>query len=142
MAKRKELAAADELVPVPTAHISRDPAMLQKLGEGILDAFGRSKAAAAHEAKRAIAQARKQPKNARRDIAAVNSRLHVIALNLIAIHDLCNTAIDLCGAGDAESVLLLIRESARSSARAVDACTQRLGDGVRMGCFADDLETH
>jgi hypothetical protein len=143
MAKRKQAASQEPFAPIPTANIPRDPATLQKIGEGVLDAFAEhEQATAAQEAKRAIAQAGKRPKHPRRDIAAVNSRLHDVALNLIAIHDLCNSAMDLCGAGEAESILLLIRESARSSARAVDACTQRLGETVAMGCFADDLETH
>lgn len=145
MAARKRSTPTEaEFAPIPTASIPRDRATLARIGAGTLEVLAdaeHKKAQAALETKRAIEAASKRQERARRGIGPVKSRLCNVTLNLIAIHDLCNSAMELCGAGEAESILLLIRESARSSARALDACSQRLGD-TAMGCFADDLESH
>jgi hypothetical protein len=140
MATRKRSTPPEsDLAPIPTANIPRDAKTLAKIGEGTLDALAEyEQAHAAQEASQVIAKASKRPKHTRRDIKAVNSRLHDVALNLTAIHDLCGSAMELCGAGEAESILLLMREAARSSARAVDICNRRLGN-IAIGCFDDDL---
>ena len=70
-------------------------------------------------------------------ITAVGNRLYDIAMNLTAIHKLALVAVD---DEDSESMLLLIGETARSSARAVDACLQRLGEGPPIGCFESELD--
>ena len=50
------------------------------------------------------------------------------------------TVIAMDSKQDAETIMTLIRESARSSARAIDAAMQRLdaAEGP-LGCYADDL---
>jgi hypothetical protein len=142
MARRKKHSGADQepFAPIPTANIPRDPATLAKLGEGLIDAFAaHERETAEREAKAAIAEAGRRPKRRTpRDIGAVNRRLRDVAHTLAAIHRMSILAIDY-ELQDRQDLLLLIRESARSSARAVDVCMQRLGEDLPIGCFADEL---
>jgi hypothetical protein len=142
MAKRKRSTPpAEQFSPIPTANIPRDPETLAKLGRGVLDIFAESETKMAEEAaKRAIAAAGKRPKRrtTQHDIQVVNSRLGHVALNLMAIYEATVIAMD--NKQDADTILTLIRESARSSARAIDAAVQRLDAGrPQIGCYADDL---
>ena len=143
MAKRKRSTSAeDPPAPIPTADIPRDPETLRKIGDVTLHALGEyERDVAAQAAKRVIAEAAKRPKRrtTRRDIEAINGRLRDVAHTLAAIHSMSLLAIDY-ELRERQDLLLLIRESARSSARAVDVCMQRLGDDP-VGYFADDLHS-
>lgn len=143
MAKRKRSTSAeDPFTPIPTtANIPRDPETLRKVGEGMLDAFAEyERGVAARKAKEAIEKAgkRAQHRVTKRDVDAVKERLGEITLTMLAIQQATLTAID--NQDTAESILTLIRESARSSARAIDACAQRLGMDAAMLWSGDEFE--
>ena len=147
MAKRKPSTPhiSDSLEPFPIDNIPRDPETLAKFAQGTLEAMAEfNKRVADREAERVVAKAAERKERARptprRDIAAVNSRLRDVTHNLMAIHRISLDAID-GDLAERQDLLLLIRETARSSARAVDVCMQRLGAGFPVGCFADEMES-
>ena len=71
------------------------------------------------------------------ELNAIHARLTDVAFNLCAIHKLCEAA--QCSPDDAGAYLTLMRETARSSARAVDVCLTKIRESPAIGCFDDDL---
>lgn len=147
MAKRKPSTPHDRapLEPFPIDNIPRDPETLAKFAEDVLEAMAESNQRIAdREAERVVAKAAERKERGRptprRDIAAVNRRLRDVTNNLMAIHRISMDAVD-ADLAERQDLLLLIRETARSSARAVDVCAQRLGETFPVGCFADELES-
>ncbi len=123
----------------PTASLPRDPDALAQIGRWALSELAKHEESdAASRPKPAPAKREPKRRVTERDIAAVTDRLYDVAMTLTAIHGLAPDIME--GGEPAEWIGQLIRESARSSARAVDACMNRL-DHSRPGieCFADDL---
>jgi hypothetical protein len=140
MAKSKR-STPSEPEHVSFASVPRDPQTLAAFGAMALGELEKVEEARAESgAKKAIERVarRTKPPLSSKERDAIDCRLTDVAHNLCAIHRLTVTAID--STANAEAVLLLIRETARSSARAVDACLDKLGRGPSIGCFADELD--
>jgi len=118
--------------PLPT-----DPtelAELARIGQMAL------RAAKARDAEIGHAKPRKRTRPigpTQQDVKAVTSRLSHMGWAAQAIHRIARAAV-VMDTDDKDAALVLIQETARSIARALDACGQRLGD-TPVGCFQDEM---